>query len=127
MLFRSLYAVILGVIAYVAFRLTKQSVGVPLGLVIGVVSSITAHKALYWYLEFMHSYRPAYPICKKGKCTHNNYHTKLLDDGQVAWFCECGDRYARKGHTFYEVMPDGTRRPYMYFRGLGRWRKVDPE
>jgi hypothetical protein len=81
-------------------------------------------------------YRPSFPRCRSGRCTDLEYRYLYLDSpatgddarlqestGGLLARCGCGTKYliSRRERRLWEVLPDGTLRPYMRYRPFGRW------
>ena len=71
--------------------------------------------------------RPRFPTCRNGKCRSDDYKVVSLK-GRNRWigtryglFCKCGTKYEKKGRRFLEVLPDGSRRPFMIWRSFRGW------
>ena len=82
-------------------------------------------------------YRPSFPRCRSGKCSASGYRYLHLDEpatgedarlqestGGLLARCACGTTYliSRRERRMWEVLPDGTLRPYLRYRPFGRWQ-----
>jgi len=77
-----------------------------------------------WVLLFF-----PFPSCRKGKCCNISDYTWGMGRiyGREKWgvyhyWCRCGDEYIHKGKQFLQVLPDGTKRPYMTRTGFRTWK-----
>jgi hypothetical protein len=82
-------------------------------------------------------YRPHFPRCRSGRCKDTDYRYLYLDSaaagrdaelqestgGQLAQ-CKCGTTYliSRGERRMWEVLADGSLRPYLRYRPFGRWQ-----
>ena len=66
------------------------------------------------------------PFCKNGKCQAGHYEIHKTKDQngnyRSDWFCRCKERYHKKSPRFYEVLPDGSLKPYMKWQPFRGWR-----
>lgn len=74
-----------------------------------------------------------FPPCCRGQCGSIDEYTWNMGRifGYERWriyhyWCKCGDEYIREGRRFYQVLPDGTRKPYLKLIGFRKWQ-ADPE
>jgi hypothetical protein len=99
-------------------------VGYPLGFIFGFGASIVGLITLAQLLSLFEraAYRgfPGLPQCRTGRCKENDYYA-VKDKGNVFWECQCGGRYDKVGRRFYEVLPDGSRKPYLIWRPFRDW------
>lgn len=63
---------------------------------------------------------PPAPPCRKGCCTYKEY-KRCYAENEVLYVCQTGDQYIREGRRFMQIMPDGTREPYMIWKPLRKW------
>ncbi len=126
-------------------------IGGGLGGIAGGFAGLVAHFLLWGgiiaLIHFSEWWRPSYPSCHQGRCGSDDYKHLWLDadlaeaDRQLAQRvvqdgigllvrCHCGDRYVNsvKHRRLLEVSPDGTLRPYRYYKPFGRkWLADSPE
>lgn len=68
------------------------------------------------------------PLCKNGKCEAGHYEIHKAKDqlgfNRFDWFCRCGERYHKSKNPlrFYEVLSDGSLKPYMKWKPFRGWR-----
>ena len=99
-------------------------VGWVVGSLLGCVSAVLTYFTLHSLINLWYKWRPVRPICRKGKCTADDY--ELLDvSSDGAFFkCSCGMKYLSTGHRFMEIDEDGSTHSYMQRRGyFGKWEK----
>ena len=73
-----------------------------------------------WVDGMVFSGRPRVPVCRSGKCKLAKYQFRK-EQRAYLWVCECGGRYRKRGRHFYEVLPDGSSKPYMVWRPFRGW------
>jgi len=102
-------------------------IGWIIGVVIGALGAIGGWFALGKLGDMINKWRPLRPICKKGKCSADDYEiVQFLKDGTI-YRCKCGTGYFRSRRRFLEVLDNGETVPYMKRHGLfGRW-EPDPD
>jgi hypothetical protein len=95
-------------------------VGMPLGFGIGILilKAVSGVLDYSWY-----RWRPLRPPCRKGSCMAQDYKLVEVSTGGLTYQCKCGDKYRKLAapERFVEVLSDGSLRPYMKRRGIGRW------
>jgi len=102
-------------------------IGWIVGVFIGALGAIAGWFALWKLGDIYEKWRPFRPICKKGKCSSDDYNlVQSLEDGAI-FRCKCGTQYFRSGRRFLELLDNGETVAYMKRRGLfGRW-EPDPD
>jgi len=102
--------------------------GYPLGFLVGAFGCGAVLCGLFnalAYLEQMaYRGRPPYPVCRNGKCQWPDYRPQK-DRDQIVSVCQCGGRYRKDGRHVYEVLPDGSSKPYMIWRPFRGWYPED--
>ena len=73
-----------------------------------------------------------FPPCRQGRCRTIDAYTWIRGRiyGREKWntyhyWCRCGDEYVREGKRFFQVLPDGTKKPYMMLAGFQKWENDD--
>lgn len=94
--------------------------GAALGFGIGIIVLKTV---LNLPAQIWHKSRPLRPLCRKGVCQAQDYLLLKATREGSAFQCKCGDKYFRLGMTgrFFEILPDGSLRPYMKRKPFGKW------
>ena len=63
-------------------------------------------------------------MCKNQCCDADDYELIDVCGNRAVFRCKCGDKYLREGNRFFELLDDGTRRPYMRRSNvLSPWRR----
>ena len=95
---------------------------VGIGAFVVVVPAVHGVFHLFSFLERMCWYGiPSFPTCRTSKCHDVDYKYQPTGDGQYGLFCKCCSRYKKQGRRFFEVLPDGSLRPYMIWRSFRGW------
>src|SRR6516225_2602354 len=53
------------------------------------------------------------PGCREGRCRDGDYRFVEKAAGGRVFACNCGTRFVLVGNRFFELMSDGSKRPYM--------------
>jgi hypothetical protein len=96
-----------------------------IGLVIGFVGGfalvpVTIYLVLLT-VSFVWTGKPPLPACQCGNSERGHYKFVRLEDGDFGHVCDCGLRYRKKGGRVWEILPNGTAKPYMKWRALRGW------
>lgn len=107
------------------------------GIVLYVVFALLVTLICWPFSKFWRWWRPYPPVCENGTCkgfqSYEYYHIPDEMRADKQWIaclglrCECGNIYVGGiGYgvlnRWFRLLPDGTIRPYLKHRVLGRWQ-----
>jgi len=101
--------------------------GAILGAAVGFGSFHLLIRAIALIDLAWHRFCPLRPVCRNGACGASQYKQVELREGSIVYQCECGTKYLHKGAQFLEILPNGTQRPFMRRKTLGKWELESPE
>jgi hypothetical protein len=94
--------------------------GYPLGFIISISLIIGVFALLNYFEQMWRIGKPAFPSCRSGKCTSDDY--RYGNEGEeIVCRCKCGDRYEKVGRRFLFVREDGKRDSYKVWRPFDGW------
>jgi len=95
-------------------------IGYPLGFIACVGLIVGALTLLSYLGEMWLVGKPAFPSCRTGKCTSDDYRY-AMEKEEIVCRCKCGDRYEKVGRRFLIVREDGSRESYKVWRPFDGW------
>ncbi len=117
--------VIVGVLVGSALSEPFGAIGAIGGFALGSITSFGLLWSGSWLLDFAADKYPRRPQCRKKKCRWDCYRWIESRNGGIFVQCECGDYYFQKAREFFEVLPDGSTRPYMIKLRFRGWNPVE--